>query len=253
MTLVVVSLKEFLMQPIKVAPSTIILFCVLGLVSSQTAFSQTVGGQERVSWTDSFETDKCQFSSTGENKYFILKPDYRLLYEGIEGRDTTRLVITVLNEIQLIGKVETRVVEEKESVNGRVVEVSRNFFAVCTQTNSIFYFGEDVDIYKNDKIASHGGAWRAGEGGAKAGVMMPGIILLGSRFYQEVAPEVAMDRAEIISMNETIQTPAGKFQNCLKTEETTPLEPKNKEYKLYSPGVGLVRDGDLLLTSYGFR
>jgi hypothetical protein len=61
-----------------------------------------------------------------------------------------------------------------------------------------------------------------------------------------------MDRAEILSTKEILQTPAGKFENCLKTKETTPLEPKSKEYKIYAPGVGLIKDGDLVLTGYGF-
>ena len=81
---------------------------------------------------------------------------------------------------------------------------------------------------------------------------MPGLILLGGRYYQEIAPDIAMDRAEIISMNEKLNTTAGFFSNCLKIEETTPLEPKNKEYKFYVPGIGLIRDGDLLLVKYGF-
>jgi hypothetical protein len=38
----------------------------------------------------------------------------------------------------------------------------------------------------------------------------------------------------------------------LKTDETTPLEPKNKEYKLYAPGIGLINEGGLLLIKYGF-
>ena len=90
------------------------------------------------------------------------------------------------------------------------------------------------------------------EGNNKAGVMMPGIVLLGARFYNEIAPGVAMDRVEIISLKDTLQTPAGTFFNCLKTEETSPLEPKVKEYKLFASGIGLVKDGDLLLTKYGF-
>ena len=236
------------MKTLKLAIPSLLVVCILS--STHICFSQKPGAK---GWTDSFDIDKCQFSATGENKYFILKPSYQLLFEGIEGKDTTRLAITVLNETKMIGDVETRVVEEKESVNGTVVEISRNFYAMCTQTNTVFYFGEDVDIYKDGKIASHGGAWRAGDGGAKAGVMMPGIVLLGSRFYQEIAPGVAMDRAEIVSVNDIVETPAGKFQNCLKTEETTPLEPRAKEYKLYAPGIGLVRDSELLLTSYGFK
>jgi len=60
-----------------------------------------------------------------------------------------------------------------------------------------------------------------------------------------------MDRAEIVSLSETVKTPAGEFKNCLKVEETTPLEPATKEYKYYAAGVGLVQDGSLKLVKYG--
>jgi hypothetical protein len=82
--------------------------------------------------------------------------------------------------------------------------------------------------------------------------MMPGIVLIGSRYYQEIAPGIAMDRAEIIDNSMTIETPAGKFENCLKIEETTPLEPAANEYKYYAPGVGLIIDENLKLTAHGF-
>jgi hypothetical protein len=52
-----------------------------------------------------------------------------------------------------------------------------------------------------------------------------------------------------VSLSERATTPAGTFEKCLKTEETTPLEPGDKEYKLYAPGVGLVQDGPLSLVS----
>jgi len=139
------------------------------------------------------------------------------------------------------------VVEERETENDALVEVSRNFFAISLRSNAVFYFGEDVDEYKNGRVASHGGAWRAGVNGAAFGMMMPGDPLLGARFYQEVAPKVAMDRAQIVSLNTSVTTPAGAFTNCLKTEETTPLEPGVKEYKLYARGIGLVQDGSLKL------
>ena len=202
-------------------------------------------------FTESLMQDSCSFITTGRNTYFILEPGYQLILEGHEGKDNVRLVITVLNETKKIGNVETRVVEENESVNGKTIEISRNYFALCKETSSIYYFGEEVDMYKDGKIVSHEGAWIA-EGKNKAGVMMPGLILLGARYYQEIAPDAAMDRAEIISTTEQMKTAAGTFTNCLKTEETTPLEPKNKEYKFFAPGVGLIRDGDLLLVKHGF-
>ncbi len=217
------------------------------LLIQLTACAQTKDRQ----FTESLMQDNCSFLSTGRNQFFILEPGYQLILEGHEGKNSVRLVITVLNETKKMGNVETRIVEENESVNGSTIEISRNYFAFCKETSSIYYFGEEVDKYMEGKIVSHEGAWIA-EGKNKAGVMMPGLILLGARYYQEIAPGIAMDRAEIISTTEQMKTVAGAFINCLKMEETTPLEPKNKEYKFYAPGIGLIRDGDLLLVGYGF-
>ena len=128
------------------------------------------------------------------------------------------------------------------------MEVSRNFFAICIETNSVFYFGEDVDIYEDGQVVSHEGAWRAFEDGNEPGLMMPGIVLLGASFYQEIAPEVALDRAIIIKMDAQLETPAGAFEDCLITFETTPLEPYAKDWKYYAPGIGLIKDGPAVLT-----
>jgi hypothetical protein len=183
--------------------------------------------------------------------FFILEPNYQLILEGKEDDEVSQLVITVLNETKTIGGIETRVVEERESENGELVEISRNFFALCKQTGSIHYFGEEVDIYKKGKIVSHDGAWIA-EGKNKSGIIMPGVILVGAKYYQEMAPGTAMDRAEIISTSEMVKTPSGYFINCLKTEETNALKPKEKENKYYAPGVGLIQEEELLLVKHGF-
>jgi hypothetical protein len=151
--------------------------------------------------------------------------------------------------------VVTRIVEERETRDGVLAEVSMNYFAICDRTNSVFYFGEDVDIYDSTgtTVIDHSGTWHAGENGAKPGIVMPGVILLGGKYFQELAPGVALDRAEILSMTEVVETPAGTFQNCLQTLETSAIE-KGKGYKTYAPGIGLIRDEGkgalLLLTEY---
>jgi hypothetical protein len=114
----------------------------------------------------------------------------------------------------------------------------------------VFYFGEDVDEYENGKVTGHGGSWLAGAPGARWGLMMPGTVILGSRYCQEVCPGVAMDRAEVVGIGETVETPAGKFTSCIRTEETTPLE-RGKSTKVYAPGIGLICDGDLRLVKHG--
>ncbi|NVO02826.1 MAG: hypothetical protein HXX09_09015 [Bacteroidetes bacterium] len=222
------------------------IFLLIGLIC---AYGQKTDGKKL--FTESFYQDSCIFKTSGENMYFILEPDYQLTLQGVDGKDSVKLVITVLNETKKIGNVDTRIVEENESVNGKTVEISRNYFAFCVQTSSMFYFGEEVDIYKDGKIVNHDGAWVA-EGKNKAGIGMPGLFLLGSRYYQEIAPGVAMDRAEIMSISDSLKTPCGMFRNCLKTEEGTALNSKEKEYKIYAPGVGLLKDEELLLVKYGY-
>src|SRR5262249_7193955 len=158
-------------------------------------------------------------------------------------------VFTVLNETRGISGARTRVVEERESRGGVLVEVSRNYFAIDPATSDVYYFGEDVDMYKDGKIVNHEGTWHHGEGGAHFGLMMPAKPAVGMRFYQELAKGIAMDRAEIVSLSEKLTIRAGTFEKCLKTKETTPLEPVARESKTYAPGVGLVKDGSLELVA----
>jgi hypothetical protein len=202
-------------------------------------------------WQETFDERDQDMVSTGTNPYFILEPGYTLELETKEKGKTFRLTVRVLDETKQIGAVLTRVVEERETLDGQPLEISRNYFAISRKTGSVYYFGEDVDVYRGATVVSHGGAWIAGQNGARYGMMMPGHPTRGQRHYQELAPKVAMDRAEILSTNETLDTPAGKFEKVLKVEETTPLEPGEKEYKYYAPGVGLIRDGSARLVKYG--
>jgi hypothetical protein len=202
-------------------------------------------------WADRFDVPRERFSSTGRNRYFILEPGYRLVLEGKEGNKPTRLVITVLDETKTVDGIETRIVEERESAGGKLVEVSRNYFAIDRDTHDVYYFGEAVDVYKNGKIVNHEGGWESGRHGARYGLFMPAEPKVGQKFYQEVAPKVAMDRAEVVSVDNEVKVPAGTFKGCLTTLETTPLEPKEKEHKHYAPDVGLLYDGGMKLVKYG--
>lgn len=196
-------------------------------------------------WTDSFHPEDCTFASAGGNRFFSLQPGHRLVLQGAR----EKVVITVLDETKIVGGVETRVIEEREEENGKLKEVSRNFFAICKQHGDVFYFGEEVDDYEDGKVVQHTGAWRADEKDSQAGIIMPGTILLGARHYQEIAPN-AKDRAEILADDVTLKTPAGTFKNCLRVEETSGLNAAEKGYKTYAPGVGLIQDEDLLLIEY---
>jgi len=227
----------------------VLWFSILLAAAFSSSAGRQAGGKalDDAAWTSEFPLEKGELKSSGRNPFFILEPGFELVLEKGE----ERLTITVLDETRVVDGVETRVVEERETDEGEVQEVSRNFFAISSRTNGVFYFGEEVDMYEDGKLVNHHGAWLAGEKGARFGLIMPGQALLGARYYQEIAPGEAMDRAEIVSLGESMSTPAGEFQHCLKTEETNPLEPKSRERKVYAPGVGLLQDGSLKLVKYG--
>jgi hypothetical protein len=215
-------------------------------------------------FTDEFPLEDCDFRPSGGNAFFRLTPGRQLYFtnqECVAAGDCDELEelwITVLKETRTVvlrdhGRkqhITTRVVEEMEMADGELVEISRNFFATCRPLNDVYYFGEDVDIYENGKVVSHDGQWLAGRNRAAPGVIMTdSAFLVGARYYQEIAPGVALDRAEHVAFDLEIDTPAGKFDDCIQVTETTPLEPGHESIKFYCPHVGLVADGELRLTA----
>lgn len=202
-------------------------------------------------FTKDFDLTDCTFSNIGGNDYFRLDPGHFQVLEGESGGEFEHLVITVLDEVKTIGGIDCRVIEESETKDGEIAEISRNYFAVCNETHDVFYFGEDVDIYDDGVIVSHSGAWLAFENGNEPGIIMPGRVMYGARHYQELAIGIAEDRAEITDLEDVVKTQAGTFTHCLKVEESTPLEPGHFSYKTYAPGVGLIRDGKLKLIAWG--
>jgi hypothetical protein len=217
---------------------------------------------EEPAFTTDFRLEECRFSHTGGNAYFRLDGGRQLIFEGEDEGELLELWITVLDETRWIDFetaggatlwVKTRVVEEREWVDDELVEISRNFFARCRETSDVYYFGEDVDIYEDGEIVSHEGAWLAGVDEAQPGLIMPGTFLLGSRYDQETAPDVAMDRAEHVAMGLEIEVPAGIFDDCVEVLETTPLDPDEESTKVYCPGIGLVIDDEAELVEFHRR
>ncbi len=219
---------------------------ILAAVAALSSFPACAQGANSP-WQQEFAISKCNLVTTGRNPYFVLEPGFQLVLEGGD----TKLQMTVLDETKTVDGVVTRVVEEKEWKNGALYEIARNYFAICEQTKDVFYFGEDVDFYENGKVVKHDGSWLAG-GSNRAGLLMAGAPKLKMKYYQELAPGVAMDRAEIVSLTEKCKTPAGTFSRCMKVKEGSAIDMTASEYKFYAPAIGLVRDESLRLIKYGF-
>jgi len=188
------------------------------------------------------------FSLTIDNPYFPLPVGKHLVLEGNEGATLLRVEFSVLDETEIVAGVTTRVVEERETEDGELIEISRNYFAQAPD-GTVCYFGEAVDDYDGGEIVGHGGAWRAGEDGNQPGIIMPAAPTVGMRYKQEVAPGVAEDRGEIVQMGESLTVPAGTFEDTLEVRETSPLDIGSSR-KVYVRDIGMAVDGAIELIQY---
>jgi hypothetical protein len=211
--------------------------------SDQEAKDQAIGAsrEEEPGWRRTFDVDRKNLGSVGGNPYFPLTPGLKLHLTG----EHETVVLSVLPETKVVDGVETRVVEERETADGELVEISRNYFAVDKITGDVYYFGEDVDIYEDGKVVSHDGAWLSGTNGAKFGLILPGKPTLGDKYYLEMAPGAeAVERVEIVAVDATLETPLRTFSNVVKCRETD-MTDNGASHKWYAAGVGMIADDDM--------
>jgi hypothetical protein len=144
-------------------------------------------------------------------------------------------------------EVEALIMEDRETINGQLEEVALDYFAQ-DDDGTVYYLGEDVDNYKDGKIVAHEGAWLYGKDTKKLGVIMPAHPRVGQKFSPEDVGKVTKENDVVVSLSEKASVPAGKFENCLKVKETN--SDGETEEKLYAPGVGAIKEEDLLLKSH---
>jgi len=189
------------------------------------------------------------FSLLIDNEFYPLFVGDELVLEGDDDGEFLEVIITVLDETELVAGVTTRVVEEAEFVDGEVLEISRNFFAQAPN-GTVCYFGEDVDVYEDGIIVGHPGQWRAGENGNLPGIVMPANPQVGDIYAQEFAPGIASDQSEVVALGETITVPAGTFSDTLTTLECNPIDNGALDDKAYVSGIGLAIDAVAELVSF---
>ena len=190
------------------------------------------------------------------NHYLPLATLQQDVLEGKEGSKTVRIERKARPDKHKsfkIGKqkVEALAIEDREVENGELAEVAIDYFAQADD-GTVCYLGEEVDEYKNGKIVSHSGSWMLGKDTKVPGVILPGKPKLGDKFSSEDVSKEIHEADEVVSLSETVTTPAGTYQNCIKVKET--LADGDVEYKYYAKGVGVVREspaeGDVLLKSH---
>lgn len=159
--------------------------------------------------------------------------------------DQEQVRVTSLNQTKVVNGITTRVVEEYETALGVLVEISRNYFAQAPD-GTVCYLGEDVDIYIDGEVVSHDGAWLAGIGQNKAGILMPGSPQVGQTFWIEASPGIAQERGEVKFVGQSWTTPYSVFSDTVFIEENNGEE---ISHKYYARNVGMIDDDGMKLIS----
>ncbi len=169
------------------------------------------------------------------------------IFEGEVEDGVERIeVLSTTSTIEILG-VQNRVVEDRAYIDGVLVEVALDWYAQDTDGN-VWYFGEDVVNYNYDDDGNFlgtdtEGSWIADGVTSLPGILMRAAPLTGDAYFQEWAPGVAFDFAEVQGQTTVINIDLGTFDNVLTTGEGNLFdEPDGEivELKHYAHGTGLV-------------
>lgn len=174
------------------------------------------------------------------NPYFPLVAGQTMNYAVTSGESSAALTVMATANTKLIMGVLCLGVQDRVVGDQRLFEDTWRWVAQDLHGN-VWYFARETKKYDYD-VVTEDWSWQAGVNGAKPGMIMVGKPLdnLNKEYREEYVPGVAEDKAQILSLNETVTVPYGTFSGCVKIKVYSDLEPGRVEYRYYASGIGLV-------------
>lgn len=172
-----------------------------------------------------------------KNPYFAVPVGSKFVYQAKTDEGLERTEILVPGWTKMVMGVETLVYWDRVYLDGELVEDTRDYLAQH-ENGDVWYFGEDVDNYEDGILVDHAGSWIGGVDGALPGIWIKAAAKIGDRYRQEFYSGKAEDFAEVVAVSETVETPLGKFDNCMKTFDWSALAP-DTENKYYCRSTGI--------------
>jgi len=183
--------------------------------------------------------DPANFVAKIDNPFFPLVPGTTFIYKGQTSEGLMRDEFAVTHNTRVIDGVTCVEVHDSVFTDGELTEDTLDWFAQDKDGN-VWYFGENTAEFEDGLISTIDGTFMAGVDGDKPGIVMKAQPAVGDFYRQEFSLANAEDEAETVGLNASVTVPYGSFQHCLRSEETTPLEPEALEAKFYASGIGNV-------------
>ncbi len=190
------------------------------------------------------------------NPYLPLANVRQDVLEGKESAKKIRIERTAKPDVKKTFKIgdqtiESLAFEDREFENDVLAEVALDYFAQ-DDNGTVYYLGEDVDEYQDGKVVGHEGSWLFGKDTPCPGILFPAKPKVGDKYKSEDVSNTIDELDEVVSISESVTTPAGTYKDCVKIKEH--LADGTTEYKYFAKGVGVVREvppnGDVLLVKH---
>jgi hypothetical protein len=190
--------------------------------------------------------DPTDFTDPKPNPYFPLVPGTISIYRGTEEDERLLERLTITHETKMILGVTTTIVHDIIWANGLLAEKTTDWYAPDNDGN-VWYFGEATAVYDDQgHVITTEGSWEAGVEGAIAGTIMPADPHPTDAYRQEIYPGHAEDQAWIVQQHAKVRVPYGQVDQVVRSFEWTRLEPHVMAAKFYAPGLGIVRESDVV-------
>jgi hypothetical protein len=188
--------------------------------------------------------DPLNFVDTIDNPLFPLAPGTTFIYEGQTAAGLEHNEVFVSHNTRKILGVTCVEVHDTVKVDDILTEDTLDWYAQDKDGN-VWYFGENSKQLADGLVVGLEGSWMAGVDGAKPGIIMEASPAVGDFYRQEFSLGTAEDLAEVTGLNESVDVMGNPVDHCLKTEETSPLEPDALEDKFYCKDIGNVLTNDI--------
>jgi hypothetical protein len=217
-----------------------VLASALLLVLSASGCGGAGGTAALPTGSEAVNLDPADFTIEIDNPYWPMAPGTTWVYREVDEEGSEqKVVVKVLDETRRVMGIEARVVHDRVTEDGEIVEDTYDWYAQDADGN-VWYLGEDTKEYEDGDLVSTEGSWEAGVDGAQPGIAMPADPEVGLEYRQEHDAGEAEDAAVVLALHERAETPSGAYEGVLMTKDFTTLDPEVVEYKFYAPGVGPV-------------
>lgn len=228
------------MKTVNVAVLGVTLLAAGAMLAGSASAGDEPASRAAVVKPGHFEHPRC-------NPYFPLEPGTVYRYRGTDDGERYRESVRITDRTKNIQGVEAMVLRDVlRRADGSLAEKTHDWYAADKDGN-VWYFGENTATYdEQGDVESTEGSWKAGAHGAVAGIIMPAHPRPTDAYRQEYYRGHAEDQAWIAQRGSSATVPYGHVTDVVRSFEWSRLEKDVMSEKLYAPGLGMIREKDLV-------